>query len=142
MQTQSQNFLFFEMALISSPKISAREKSAKRAIDKLLKLRRELAADDNEHLTVISDAVNKIRSELKATDSQIEEKILYAIEMQGAGTLTEIADDCRMDKKAVKNIVEELQARQIIKIVRRVVPGADKPQYLIKSVRMKLPEAG
>lgn len=120
----------------------ARMKAGKAVVDKLLKLRRTMEGLELEHLPEINSFIEKLRAKTRFTDSQREELVLLAIERHGATTLTEISEDTRIAKDAVKEIVVGLGKRGVLYQVPRYVPGSDRPQYAIKSHRVRLPEAG
>ncbi len=130
----------FDTDTIADPDTSAA--AAKAVIDKLLKVRRSLSAPEQEFgLPKINLLIEELRSLVRATPSQREEMVLYSVERQGAVSETEIAGDTKLHRKVVEQIVADLIEKQILYKVRRLVPGSDRPQFAIKSNRVKLPEA-
>lgn len=116
--------------------------AGKAVIDKLLKLRRSLSADEQRFgLPKVNQLIEELRSLIRATPSQREEMVLYAIERSGATTETEIAEDTRLHRCVVNEMVAALINRGVLYRVSRTVIGSDRPQFAIKSNRAKLPEA-
>lgn len=116
--------------------------AAKSVIDKLLKVRRSLTPEEQRFgLPKVNLLIEEFRSLVRATPTQLEEMILYAVERQGATTETEIAEDTRLHRSVVKEIVDGLiDAGSLYKVSRTVI-GSGRPQFAIKSNRAKLPEA-
>jgi hypothetical protein len=115
---------------------------AKSVIDKLLKVRRSFTPEEQIFgLPKVNQLIEELRSMIRATPSQREEMVLYAIERSGATTETEIAEDTRLHRCVVNEIVAALIMRGMLYRVSRTVIGSDRPQFAIKSNRAKLPEA-
>lgn len=115
--------------------------AAKAVIDKLLKVRRSLSGPEQEFgLPKINLLIEELRSLVRSTPSQREEMVLYSVERQGAISETEIAEDTKLHRSVVKQIVNALIDKELLYRVRRHVPGSDRPQFAIKSNRVKLPE--
>lgn len=116
------------------------KRAAKTTVDKLLKVRRTLNPHETVFTTQINDCIERIRSISRLSDNQREEVVLYSIEVQGATTLVEIAEDCRLDKRIVVEILQGLVGRREVYQVSRLVVGSDRPQFMYKSARMKVGE--
>jgi hypothetical protein len=136
-----QPFLFPEMAAVAPFVECDRRQAGKSVVQKLLKARRSLEAGELEYLPHLNELIDKIRAVAKFSDHQREGLVLYSIERSGACTLKEISEDTRLPVEAVKEIVETLGQAGTLYMVRRYVPGSDRPQYSIKSRRVKIPEA-
>lgn len=118
------------------------EAAAKSLIDKLLKVRRSLTPDEERFgQPRINLLIEEFRSLVRMTPTQREETVLYSIERQGATTETEIAEDTRLHRAIVKQLVESLIDKGILYKVSRTVIGSDRPQFAIKSRRVQSPEA-
>lgn len=118
------------------------EQAAKSLIDKLLKVRRSLSPDEQRFgLPKVNLLIEELRSLSRATPTQREEMVLYSVERQGATTETEIAEDTRLHKAVVKELVASLVQKGVLYIVSRTVIGSGRPQFAIKSNRVKSPEA-
>ncbi len=116
---------------------------SKSVIDKILKVRRSLSAAEQEFaLPKINLLIEELRSMVRMTPTQREEQVLYSIERQGATTETEIAEDTRLHRSKVREIIESLVQKNILYLVRKTVVGSDRPQFAIKSRRLETPEAG
>jgi len=116
--------------------------AGKSVIEKLLKVRRSLSTPEQMFgLPRINALIDEMRSMLKASDTRCEDMILYSIERQGATTETEIAEDTRIHRKIVDGIVADMLERNILYKVSRTVIGSDRPQFALKSRRVKTPEA-
>lgn len=116
-------------------------RGGKAVVDGLLKFRRTMAGSQLGFMSDINTAIESIRQKTKLSEHQREELILYAIERSGCVTLKEISEDCRLPEEMVKTIIVDLGAQGILYKVRRYCPGSDRPQYAIKSRRVKTPEA-
>jgi DNA-binding MarR family transcriptional regulator len=66
--------------------------------------------------------------------------VLVAIEIQGATTPTEIAEDSRLPASVVKEILGELIKKNILYLAPKFIPGSDRQYYMYKSNRVKTPE--
>jgi predicted HTH transcriptional regulator len=118
------------------------DQAAKAMIDKLLKVRRSLSpAEEQFGLPRLNLLIDEFRSLVRATPTQREEMVLYAIERQGATTETEIAEDTRLHRSKVRDLVAGLMEKGVLYQVSRTVIGSDRPQFAIKSKRVKTPEA-
>lgn len=137
----AQPYLFEDMAfqLFQGDALRA---GGKCVVDKLLKLRRSLEGAEHLFVTQINDCISNIRSITRMSDHQREEAILWSIERSGATTYTEIAEDTRLAVSVVKEIVAELQERGRLARPRKHVVGSDRPNYMFKSTRAGIPEAG
>jgi DNA-binding MarR family transcriptional regulator len=129
----------FDDQQVTSPEVATI--AGKTLIDRLLKLRRNLSIDE-QHLGLgpLNALIDDLRARVRATPSQREEMVLYAIERQGATTRTEISEDTRIHREIVDQLVEEMVAKDLLYIVPRHVPGSDRPQFAIKSRRAASPE--
>lgn len=135
----SQPYLF-DMGYPDPAKANA-DREYKRAIDAILKARRELLSFGQERgLTQINTCLEALRSISRLSDTQSEELILFAVERQGATTLTEIAEDSRLAPAVVKIIAKELIERNILYLVPKFIPGSDRQYFMYKSNRVKTPE--
>ena len=122
--------------------VSPDEAAAKSAIDKLLKVRRSLSASEQAFcLPRVNLLIEELRSLTRATPTQREEMVLYAIERSGCTTETEISEDTRLHRSVVNDIVKSLIEKNILYRVSRTVIGSGRPQFALKSRRAKLPEA-
>jgi tRNA(Ile)-lysidine synthase TilS/MesJ len=116
--------------------------ASKSVIDKLLKVRRSLDSQEQRFaLPKINLLIEELRSLTRATPTQREEMVLYAVERQGATTETEIAEDTRLHRSVVREMVQSLFDKNILYQVSRTVIGSGRPQFAIKSNRAKMPEA-
>jgi hypothetical protein len=121
---------------------AAMQSAGKSVIDKLLKVRRSLSPDEQRFgLPKINLIIEELRSLTRATPTQREEMILYAVERQGATTETEISEDTRLHRSVVKELVKILIDKDLLYVVPRTVIGSGRPQFAIKSKRLKTPEA-
>jgi len=135
-------FLFEDQSPVLVDSSISDEAAGKSLIDKLLKLRRNLTDDEQRFgLVELNTLIERYRSLIRATPNQREEMVLYAIERQGATTVTEISEDTRLHKCVVKELVASMIDRRILYRTARTVIGADRPQFAIKSNRAKTPEA-
>lgn len=105
-------------------------------IDKLLKLRRSLTADEAAYITQINDCIEEIRAFSRLDDDKLKDRILFAIEKQAAHTLTEIIDETRTTPERVKAAMKQLNEAGLVYAVRRFIPGCGKPNFLYKSRRV------
>lgn len=127
--------------IVTEP-VPVEDAAGKAVIDKLLKVRRSLSpAEERFALPKINFLIEEFRSLIRATPTQREEMVLYAIERSGATTETEISEDTRLHRTVVKDLVQSLIDKGILYKVSRLVPGSGRPQFAIKSNRNKLPEA-
>lgn len=127
----------------SKPKTAAKKKcrsdktdAGRSVIDKLLKLRRSLTADESAYITQINDCIEEIRAFSRLDDAKLRERILFAIEKQAAHTLTEIIDETRTTPERVKAAMKQLNDDGLVYAVRRFIPGCGKPNFLYKSRRV------
>jgi len=118
-----------------------RRQAGKSLVQKLLKVRRSLDNTELEYLPELNTLIDKLRQVTKYSDHQREELVLYAIERSGATTVNEIAEDTKFTGDTVKEILHELHARNLVYQVRKYIPGSDRPNFAIKSRRVKVPEA-
>lgn len=131
--------LFPEMEDQTPPKQSVNtQKEAKKLLRSLYKIRQK--AGDNPLLPKLNNLIDEIRNFQNFTDSQIQEKILYAIEKQMSWTLSEIVEDTGIERKTVERILNELKDNEVVRFVPRYIPGSDRQYYLIKSNRQDVPE--
>ena len=119
--------------------LSPAEKRYKRAIEILLRARRELG-EQAEGLIEITACIDAVKAKSRLTDTQREELILYAIEKQGATTVTEISEDIRIAPSIVKALVERMIEEGLIYPVRKYIVGSDRQYYMLKSRRANIPE--
>lgn len=133
-----QPWLFEEMATPGGA-LSPAEKRYKRAVDILLRARRELG-DQVEGFIEITACIDAVKAKSRLTDTQREELILYAIEKQGATTVTEISEDIRLAPSIVKQLVEAMITGGVLYAVRKYIPGSDRQYYMLKSARSRTPE--
>lgn len=130
----------FDMGNPDPAKVAA-DREYRRAIDAILKARRELQAFGQERgITQINSCLEALRSMSRLTDTQTEELVLVAIEIQGATTPTEIAEDSRLPASVVKEILKELIEKNILYLVPKFIPGSDRTYYMYKSMRVRTPE--
>lgn len=130
----------FDTVPVASP--APEDAAAKAVIEKLLKVRRSLSPDEERFgLPKINFLIEEFRSLIRATPTQREEMVLYSIERSGATTETEISEDTRLHRTVVKDLVQSLIDKGILYKVSRLVPGSGRPQFAIKSNRVKSPEA-
>jgi hypothetical protein len=130
----------FDTVPVASP--APEDAAGKAVIDKLLKVRRSLSpAEERFALPKINFLIEEFRSLIRATPIQREEMVLYSIERSGATTETEISEDTRLHRTVVKDLVQSLIDKGILYKVSRLVPGSGRPQFAIKSNRVKSPEA-
>lgn len=115
-------------------------REAKRVVDKLLKVRRELSNGSTKYYDAITRAVDEIRALAKLSDTQKEELVLYSIERQGATTAGEIADDTRLHISVVKQILDRLFDQGKVYFPDRYVPLSGRQWTMIKSRRAGVPE--
>ncbi len=128
--------------IVAEPVAPAEDAAGKAVIDKLLKVRRSLSpAEERFALPKINFLIEEFRSLIRATPTQREEMVLYSIERSGATTETEISEDTRLHRTVVKDLVQSLIDKGILYKVSRLVPGSGRPQFAIKSNRVKSPEA-
>lgn len=119
-----------------------RRNAGKRVVQKLLQVRRQLSAvESTEYYAEISELIDRIRRKTSVSNQKREELVLYSIEQSGACTPSEIAEDTKIPRNIVDEIIHSLAMRQVIYQTRRYVPGSDRPQFMIKSSRSKTPEA-
>jgi len=127
--------------IVAEP-VPVEDAAGKAVIDKLLKVRRSLSpAEERFALPKINFLIEEFRSLIRATPTQREEMVLYSIERSGATTETEISEDTRLHRTVVKDLVQSLIDKGILYKVSRLVPGSGRPQFAIKSNRVKSPEA-
>lgn len=127
--------------IVTEP-VPVEDAAGKAVIDKLLKVRRSLSpAEERFALPKINFLIEEFRSLIRATPTQREEMVLYSIERSGATTETEISEDTRLHRTVVKDLVQSLIDKGILYKVSRLVPGSGRPQFAIKSNRVKSPEA-
>jgi len=133
----------FDIEPVKTAGVSALDEAAgKSLIDKLLKLRRTLTKDEQQFgLNNLNQLIEDYRALIRATPSQREEMVLYAIERSGCTTETEISEDTRLHRCVVAELVNALINRGVLYRVSRTVIGSGRPQFAIKSNRAKLPEA-
>lgn len=117
-----------------------RRRKAKRVVDRLLKVRRNLKNGEHEFYNTITRACDEIRAYAKLTDTQREELVLYSIEKQMASTPTEIADDTKLNLDLVKQILDKLYDDGKVYFPNRYVPLSGRQWTIIKSKRVKTPE--
>ena len=133
-----QPWLFEEMA--GGPGVlSPTDKRYKRAVDILLRARRELG-EQVEGLIEITACIDAVKAKSRLSGTQREELILYAIEKQGATTVTEISEDIRIAPSIVKQLVEAMITGGTLYAVRKYIPGSDRQYYMLKSSRLRTPE--
>jgi predicted transcriptional regulator len=120
---------------------NSRQSAGKQLVNDLLKIRLKLDPKQSEYYEDLNELIDRIRAKSQLTDSQREERILYSVEKQQAGTRQEIAGDTKLPSSVVKTIVADLMDRGILYEVPRCVPGSGRQYYLIKSHRQNIPEA-
>jgi hypothetical protein len=97
--------------------------ASKSVIDKLLKVRRSLDSQEQRFaLPKINLLIEELRSLTRATPTQREEMVLYAVERQGATTETEIAEDTRLHRSVVREMVQSLFDKNIC--IKYLVPSS------------------
>ena len=139
MQTPFQPYLFpvADLPLLSDDEI---RRKGMNVIRKIYKVRKSLVGGETCYVNYLNDAIARIRAVSRLSDNQREELVLYAIERQGATSLTEIVEDTRIDRKSVEIILESLMNREILYNTRKYTPGMDKKNYMYKSIRVRTPE--
>lgn len=135
-----QAWLFPEMVAPHIPDQDL-QKSGKRTIDRLLKVRREMVAGEEAFIPSVNFAVERIRELSRLSDTQREELILWSVEKSMATSIGEISEDTKIDAASVKEMVNNLVKRNILYYANRLIPGSGRQYYLIKSNRVKTPEA-
>lgn len=101
--------------------------------------------NDNPHNPIAPelDKIIKIaRAFTNATPTQIEGRILYAVEKQAAWTITEIVEETGLSREIIINNLKILLNKSLVVKVRRFIPGSDKPNFLFKSTRQNIGEMG
>lgn len=119
------------------PRIDAKQQ-AKRLLRDLYELRRK--SEDNPLLPALNNLIDEVRNFQTSTDSQIQEKILYAVEKQMSWTISEIIEDTGIERKTIERILNDLKEKEIVRFVPRYIPGSDRQYYLIKSNRQDIGE--
>lgn len=105
-------------------------------VRKLRDVEKRLAGGETAYRHIIDEAVKKIRSVSRLSDSQRESLVLHAIERCEAETLAEIVEDTKLDKSVVNAILADLGTKGILYCKKR--PGGEmggRPQFIIKSRR-------
>lgn len=112
-------------------------------VRKLYKVRQSLTGGETAYVNYLNECIEKVRAVSRLSVNQREELILYSIERSGSTTVTEIVEDTKLDKKSVIDILTKLGTgdRAVLYSARKYTPGMPKPHYLIKSRRIKSPEA-
>ena len=117
-------------------------RAGKAVIDQLLKVRRNLTPDQELiALPKLNNCIEEIRSLIRYTDTQRIELIMHAVERQGATTAIEIAEDTRIHISVVRTLLSELYDSKQLYMALKTVIGSGRQNYIIKSNRVKLPEA-
>lgn len=138
---QSQKLFDFNGSLATMPPDKL-QSAGKTMVDRLLKVRRSLSTEEQLiGLPRLNLLIEELRSLTRATPTQREEMVLYAVERQGATTATEIAEDTRLHPLMVKEILDSLYKKNLLYKVKKTVIGSGRQNYAIKSHRVKLPEA-
>lgn len=136
----NQPHLFFELTLAAPPPVPNHKRGGHSVARRLYALRRQLNPDEMPFVGLINKTIEEIRVLSNSSGDALDKKILYAVEYQGCITFTEIAEDTKIHKDKVKEIVLDLRNRGVIRIVRRFVPGSDRQYYAIKSNRVDVGE--
>lgn len=133
----------FPISEYTNQEMLDRVEVSRRVVGMLSAMRRKVAEIDRERVFIeeITKCLEKTRAKGKATPTQIEGMILYAIEKQQCWTLTEICEELNMERPFIKAKILEMQIAGLVKIVKKYVPGMFKHTHLIKSTRTNEPEA-
>ena len=108
--------------------------TAGRSLCKVLRrIRREMPADLALPLNNLISEVARLSA---ATDRQIEDAILYAIEKESVQWAIELSEHTGFSPEFIRQKLAALEARGLIYEVNRYVPGSGRPQYMFKSTRI------
>ena len=130
-----------EPAPAASPdSLRSTKRGIERLIERLYAVRRQMRQDEGPFRPILENCIAELRDLKRQNDPQIEQRILLAIECSGAATPNEIADDLRLSIAFTNSKIDDMLTRGTLKLVRRFVPGSDRPQYLLKSTRQGTPE--
>ena len=111
-------------------------------IRKARRLQSDLRGAEAAYSIFFDDLCAKVRSVSKLSDYQRERLVLIAIEQCGASSVAEIVEDTRIDKGSVSKIIVELGRQGILyRAKKRGSDSGGKPVWIIKSRRVKSPEA-
>lgn len=135
-----QTWLFPEMVTPHVPDQDV-QKCGKRAVDRLLKARREMSGGESAFVPLVNVTINQIREISRFSDTQREELVLWSVEKSMATSINEISEDTKIDAGSVKEIVKNLIEKNILYLANRLIPGSGRQYHLIKSNRMRTPEA-
>lgn len=135
-----QPFLFPDMATVERVAVGCVQSKAKKLLRQLYKLRAQNS--ENPFIPEIQKLIDKVRNFGNATHTQIEETILYVIEVQMAYELTEIVEDTGLDRKSVENLLLHLESVELVRKVPKYIPGSDRQYYIYKSNRQNVQEMG
>lgn len=133
-----QAFLFPELKDEETGETHKAAASAKTLLRELYKIRAN--NPDNPFMPGINALIEKCRNFINAAPSQVEEKILYAIEKQMCWTLSEIVEETKISREVISEILEELKKQNLVRFVSRYIPGSDRKYFLVKSNRQDVPE--
>jgi len=117
--------------------VNAKSK-AKELLNQLYQLRQN--NQESPFLPGIANLISRVRSFGDATDNQVEETIMYAIEVQMCWTIADLVDEIRLDKNTIEDMLDRLRRRNLIRDVPRYIPGSGRQFYLIKSNRQDVGE--
>ena len=112
-----------------------RARDAKSALRALYKVRNKLG--ENLFEPFVTDAIDQIRRLYNSDEAQFRERILFAIEIQGAGSATEISEDTKIAKEFVDQTLLDLEKKGAVYSVPRYIPGSDRQYFLWKSNRVE-----
>lgn len=128
-----------DLALLDAAEETKR-RAAKSTVEKLRKLRRSLETAETVFSPYLDDCILAIRCFARQSENQLREIVLYSIEVQGAGTLSEIAEECKMQKGFTQNLLNAMIGDDDIYTVPRFSVGLEKPLIIYKSSRRRTPE--
>lgn len=134
----------FDLGADSAPEDKSAAAFARSKAKKLLRQLYKLRAVNRENpfSPEIQKLIDRVRSFGSASDTQIEETLLYCIEVQMAYELTEIVEDSGLDRQTVKKILNELIEGGAVRRVPKFIPGSDRQYFIYKSNRRSPGEMG
>jgi hypothetical protein len=119
----------------------ARQMAGRAVIAQLRAVQRQLDTAEKASFTEsIDELIQRIADRARLTDTQRQGLVLLAIEEKGANTPIEIGELCRFTLEETKVLTDEMLESGLIYRVRRLVIGSDRPQFALKSSRIRTPE--
>lgn len=119
------------------PVLSVRQ-SARQLLRSLYALRK--THERNIFLPELNHLIDRLRAFTRASQTQIEESILYAIEVQMCWTFAELCEETQIERRALENLIEHLVAENKVRLVPRYIPGSGRQYFMIKSNRLQIGE--